>query len=221
MERHREQELQELRQRLLWMGSLAERAVHNAVRALIDGNTKLAESVMEEEAAINSLQIEIDERVLRLLALQQPMAVDLRMITAAMKINADLERIGDQAVNIAQCVSFLLQYPQVKPYIDIPRMSELAEGMVKDALDSFVKRDVDLAKQILLRDETVDQLRDQLFRELITYMMERPSVILPAFQLTLVTRNLERVADHATNIAEDVIYMVLGQDIRHHALDKR
>jgi len=221
MERHREQELQELRQRLLWMGSLAERAVHNAVRALIDGDTKLAESVMEEEAAINSLQIEIDERVLRLLALQQPMAVDLRMITAAMKINADLERIGDQAVNIAQCVSFLLQYPQVKPYIDIPRMSELAEGMVKDALDSFVKRDVDLAKQILLRDETVDQLRDQLFRELITYMMERPSVILPAFQLTLVTRNLERVADHATNIAEDVIYMVLGQDIRHHASDKR
>jgi len=221
MERHREQELQELRQRLLWMGSLAERAVHNAVRSLVEGDTKLAESVMEEEAAINSLQIEIDERVLRLLALQQPMAVDLRMITAAMKINADLERIGDQAVNIAQCVSFLLQYPQVKPYIDIPRMSELAEGMVKDALDSFVKRDVDLAKQILLRDETVDQLRDQLFRELITYMMERPSVILPAFQLTLVTRNLERVADHATNIAEDVIYMVLGQDIRHHASDKR
>ena len=221
MERHREQELQELRQRLLWMGSLAERAVHNAVRSLVEGDTKLAESVMEEEAAINSLQIEIDERVLRLLALQQPMAVDLRMITAAMKINADLERIGDQAVNIAQCVSFLLQYPQVKPYIDIPRMSELAEGMVKDALDSFVKRDVDLAKQILLRDETVDQLRDQLFRELITYMMERPSVIVPAFQLTLVARNLERVADHATNIAEDVIYMVLGQDIRHHASDKR
>jgi phosphate transport system protein len=221
MERHREQELQELRQRLLWMGSLAERAVHQAVRALIESDIRLADTVVEEEAEINSLQIEIDERALRLLALQQPMAVDLRMITAAMKINGDLERIGDQAVNIAQCVHFLLQYPQVKPYIDIPRMSDIAEGMMKQALDSFVRRDVELAKQVLLRDETVDQLRDHLFHELLAYMMEKPSVVFPAFQLTLVTRNLERVADHATNIAEDVIYMVLGQDIRHHALDKR
>ncbi|MGA9883135.1 MAG: phosphate signaling complex protein PhoU, partial [Candidatus Acidiferrales bacterium] len=171
--------------------------------------------------AINDMQIEIDDRVMQLVALQAPMAADLRFILASSRINNDLERIGDQAVNIAQSAQRILRHPQVKPYVDLPRMSDLAEGMVRDSIAAFVRRDDELAKAILLRDDLVDNLRDQIFRELLTYMMENSAVVYPAFELILVTKNLERIGDHATNIAEDVIYIVAGRDVRHLAADRR
>jgi phosphate transport system protein len=211
VERHFEQDLEELKQRLLWMGSLSERSVHQAVH----------EAVREEESAINEMQIEIDDRVQRLLALQQPMAQDLRFILAVSRINSDLERIGDQAVNIAQSALRILRHPQVKPYVDLPRMGEIAEGMVRDSLNALVQRDVELARSVLARDDQVDSLRDQMFRELLTYMMENSAVVFAAFELILVAKNIERIGDHATNIAEDVIYLVQGRDVRHPALDRR
>jgi len=221
MERHFVHGLEELKQRLLWMGSLAERAVHQAVQAVLDVEEHLAETVLEEENAINEMQMEIDDRVTRLLAQQQLVAVDLRFILAVSRINNDLERIGDQAVNIAQSALRILRHPQVKPYVDLPRMSEIAEGMVRDSLNALVRGDVDLARSVLARDDQVDLLRDQMFRELLTYMMENSAVVFPAFELILVAKNLERIGDHATNIAEDVIYIVVGRDVRHPALDRR
>jgi phosphate transport system protein len=221
MERHFVHDLEELKQRLLWMGSLAERAVHQAVQAVLDVEEHLAETVLEEENAINEMQMEIDDRVTRLLAQQQLVAVDLRFILAVSRINNDLERIGDQAVNIAQSALRILRHPQVKPYVDLPRMSEIAEGMVRDSLNALVRGDVELARNVLARDDQVDLLRDQMFRELLTYMMENSAVVFPAFELILVAKNLERIGDHATNIAEDVIYIVAGRDVRHPALDRR
>jgi phosphate transport system protein len=176
--------------------------------------------VLDEENAINELQIEIDDRVVQLLALQQLMAADLRFVLAIARINNDLERIGDQAVNIAQSAQRIVHHPRVKPYVDLPRMGELAEKMMRDSLDSLVRRDVELARSVLSRDDQVDQLRDQIFRELLTYMMGDSAVVFPAFELILVAKNLERIADHATNIAEDVIYMVAGSDVRHPAVDR-
>jgi len=221
MERHFERDLAELQERLLWMGSLAERSVHQAIHAVLDSDEKLAQNVLEEEDTINDLQIELDDRVVQLLALQQLMAVDLRFVLAVSRINVDLERIGDQAVNIAESAQRILRHPRVKPYVDLPRMSELAEEMVRDSLNAVVRRDAELAKSVLLRDDQVDHLRDQIFRELLTYMMTDSSVVFPTFDLILVAKNLERVGDHATNIAEDVIYMVAGRDVRHHAPDRR
>ncbi len=221
MERHFERDLEELKERLLWMAGLAERAVHQAIQAVFQKDADLAKRVLDEERAINEMQIEIDDRVMQVVALQQPMAVDLRFILSASRINNDLERIGDQAVNIAQSALRILRHPQVKPYVDLPRMSELAEGMVRDSLNALVHRDADLAKSVLIRDDEVDHLRDQIFRELLTYMMENSAVVFPAFELVLVTKNLERIGDHATNIAEDVIYMVAGRDVRHLAADRR
>jgi phosphate transport system protein len=221
MERHFEHELDELKQRLLWMAGLAERAVHQSVQAVLDIDRSLAEAVLSEENTINEMQIEIDERVLRLLALQQPMAIDLRFILAVSRINSDLERIGDQAVNIAQSAMRILRHPQVKPYIDLPRMSELVEIMVRDSLNALVRNDQELARSVLTRDDQVDQFRDQMFRELLTYMMENSKLVFPAFELILVTKNLERIGDHATNIAEDVIYIVAGRDVRHAVPDRR
>ena len=221
MERHWEHDLEELKRRLLWMGSLVERAVHQAVHAVLDAEEPLAEAVLSEEDAINEMQIEIDERVQRLLALQAPMAVDLRFLLAVSRINGDLERIGDQAVNIAQGALRILRHPRVKPYVDLPRMSELAEEMVRNALNAVVRRDVELAQKVLASDDQVDHYRDQIFRELLTYMMGDSSVVFPAFELILVAKNLERIGDHATNIAEDVIYIVQGQDVRHPTVDRR
>lgn len=221
MERHFEHEMDELKQRLLWMAGLAERAVHQAVQAVLDADLGLAEAVLSEENTINEMQIEIDERVQRLLALQQPMAIDLRFILAVSRINSDLERIGDQAVNIAQSAMRILRHPQVKPYIDLPRMSELVETMVRDSLNALVRNDQELARSVLTRDDQVDQFRDQMFRELLTYMMENSKLVFPAFELILVTKNLERIGDHATNIAEDVIYIVAGRDVRHAVADRR
>jgi phosphate transport system protein len=220
MERHFERDLEELKERLLWMGSLAERSVHQGVHAVLEADEKLALAVLTEENVINELQIEIDDRVVQLLALQQLMAADLRFVLAIARINNDLERIGDQAVNIAQSAQRIVRHPRVKPYVDLPRMGELAEKMMRDSLDSLVRRDVELARSVLSRDDQVDQLRDQIFRELLTYMMGDSSVVYPAFELILVAKNLERIADHATNVAEDVIYMVAGSDVRHSTADR-
>ena len=221
MERHFEKDLNELKERLLWMGSLAERSVHQAVHGVLEADEKLAHAVLHEENAINELQIEIDDRVVQLLALQQLMAADLRFVLAISRINNDLERMGDQAVNIAQSAQRILRHPRVKPYVDLPRMSEIAEEMVRDSLNALVRKDVDLARKVLDRDDVVDSLRNQVFRELLTYMMENSAVVFPAFELILVAKNLERIADHATNIGEDVIYIVQGRDVRHPALDRR
>jgi phosphate transport system protein len=221
MERHFEIDLSELKERLLWMGSLAERAVHQSTHAVLEAKEPLAEGVLKEESAINDLQMEIDDRVMQLLALHQLMAADLRFVLAVARINNDLERIADQAVNIAQSAKRILRHPRVKPYVDLPRMSEMAEAMVRDSLTAVVRRDMDLARAVLVRDDQVDNLRDQIFRELLSYMMGDSSVVFQAFELILVAKNLERVADHATNIAEDVIYMVEGHDVRHASADRR
>ncbi|MFY9584393.1 MAG: phosphate signaling complex protein PhoU [Candidatus Acidiferrales bacterium] len=221
MERHFVHDLDELKERLLWMGGLAERAVHQAMEAVLEAQEEPAQRVLAEENAINELQIEIDDRVMHLLALQQLMAADLRLVLAVSRINNDLERIGDQAVNISEAALRIVRHPRVKPYVDLPRMSELAEEMVRDSLNAVVRRDVGLARSVLTRDDQVDRLRDQIFRELLTYMMGDSSVVFPAFELILVAKNLERIGDHATNIAEDVIYMVEGHDVRHPALDRR
>jgi phosphate transport system protein len=221
MERHHfEAELQALRNQLLRMGALVEERVHGSVRSLVVRREEDARRIVASDDEVNDLQIDIDERCLRLLATQTPLASDLRLITSAMKINADLERVGDQAVNIAENALTLIPQPPVKPLIDIPRMAELAEGMIRDALDAFVKNDAALARDVLGRDDEVDELKDQVFRELLTYMMADPGTIQRALALILVSRNLERVADHATNIAEDVIFIAEARDVRHHALER-
>jgi phosphate transport system protein len=221
MPRHFEQELQELNERVLWMASLAERAVHDSMHAVLDSDQSLANGVLEQENVINEMQIEIDDRIVQLVAQVQPMATDLRFLLAMGRINSDLERIGDQSVNIAQSALRILRHPRMKPYVDLPRMSELAEGMVRDSIRALIDRNIDLAQAVLTRDDMVDSLRDQIFREMLTYMMENSAVIFPAFELILMAKNLERIGDHATNIAEDVIYIVQGRDVRHNALDRR
>jgi len=217
MERHHfEDELKVLKQRLLHMGALVEEHVHQAVDALMERRLDLAERVAGSDKEVNDLQIEIDDRALKLLALQNPLATDLRLITAAMKINADLERIGDQAVNIAENVSKFLRHPPLQPLINLSQMAQIAEGMTRDALDSFVRKDIALARAVLERDDEVDQLKDHVFRVLLTYMMADPGTIERALALILISRNLERIADHSTNIAEDVIFLVEAKDVRHH-----
>jgi phosphate transport system protein len=213
---HFEEELQALKNRLLNMGALVEERVHDAIHALIERRPDTAQRIIASDQDVNELQIEIDERCLRLLALQQPMASDLRLITAAMKINADLERIGDQAVNIGEQAVRILAHPPLKPLIDLPRMAEIAEKMTRESLDAFVRKDATLARAILARDDEVDGLKDQVFRVLLTYMMADPGTIERALGLILVSRHLERIADHATNIAEDVIFVVEAKDVRHH-----
>jgi phosphate transport system protein len=218
MERHHfEGDLQALRNQLLTMGGLVEDRVRRAVDALVHRREEDARRIIATDKDINDLQIDIDNRCLKLLATQNPLAVDLRLITSAMKINADLERVGDQAVNIAESVLVLIPQPPLKPLIDIPRMAGIAEKMIRDSLDAFVKRDAELARDVLRRDDEVDELKDQVFRELLTYMMADPGTIQRALSLILISRNLERIADHATNIAEDVIFIAEAKDVRHHA----
>ena len=216
MERQFDTELNTLNEKLLHMARLAEESVALAVRALKERNQSLAQDVFKGEGAINLLDIEIDELCMRLLALRQPVAGDLRFITSAMKISSELERVGDLGVNIAEVSVDLLKVPPLKPLIDIPRMASLAQGMVKDALNAFVNRDEKLARSVCERDDEVDSLNEQVFRELLTYMMNDPTTIDRAVGLILVGRHLERIADHATNIGEDVIYLVLGKTIKHH-----
>lgn len=216
MKRHFDDELRELKERLLYMGSLVEERIYKSIKALVDRNEEQCREIAATDGLVNDLHIEIDDRCLRLLALRQPIAIDLRFITAAMKINSDLERMGDLAVNISENSILLLKQPQLKPLIDIPRMAQISQSMVKDSLDAFVKRDIELARKVILRDDEVDALKDQVFRELLTFMISDPQTVARALELILISRHLERIADHATNIAEDVIYMVLGKDIRHH-----
>jgi phosphate transport system protein len=220
MERHHfEEGMDLLRQRLLVMGGVVEEHVHTSIMALMERREDLARTIIGGDSTVNDLHIEIDDRCLKLLALQQPIAKDLRLITSAMKINSDLERIGDQAVNISENVLKILPYPPLKPVIDIPRMADIAEQMTRDALDAFVRGDAVLARGVLGRDDEVDQLKDQCFRVLLTHMMADPGTIQRALPLILISRNLERVADHATNIAEDVIFLVEAKDVRHHHED--
>ena len=214
---HFQEELDQLKSRLLEMGGLAEDRMSASVRALVDRDHGLVEKVLAGDTPINQLHIEIDGRCVRLLALHQPMAVDLRMILSAVKINTVLERVGDLAINIAEAALRYLAHPPVKELIDIPRMADIAQGMLRDALDAFVRRDTQLAQQVLDADDTLDALKTQVFRELLTYMLQDPHTIEPSLDLILVSRHLERVGDHATNIAEDVIFMVSARDVRHHA----
>lgn len=216
MQRHFDEELKKLKEKILKMSSLVEKAIHLSIKALVDRESELAQQIIKSDDQINMLEIEIDEFSLKLLALRQPQAGDLRLITSIMKINNDLERIGDLAVNIAERTIELLKFPIVKPLIDIPRMADIAQGMLKDSLDAFVNGDSKLAKNVCERDDKVDNLNDQIFRELLTYMLQDPKTIERAVDLILVGRNLERIADHATNISEDVIYMVNGKTIKHH-----
>lgn len=214
MERHFERDLQTLRERLLVMGGLAETMIRKSIKALVDRDEALIQAVLAHEEEIDVLCLEIDDRCFTLLALRQPMASDLRFLVAGIKINGDLERIGDQAVNIVLRARHLITQPPVKPLIDIPRMAHLAREMVRKSLDAFVRRDPELARGVIDADDEVDHLRDQVFRELITYMSADPTTIPRALDLILISRNLERIADHATNIAEDVIYIVRGEDVR-------
>ena len=214
-ERHFDRELAELKKRLIHMAEVAETMIDQAVRELVDRDESLAESVPRHEEEVNRLQIEIDEAVVTLIATHQPVAGDLRFLLAASRINGELERIGDLAINITENVRVLAQQPPLKPLVDIPRMTELARRMVRDSLRAFVRGDVLLAQSVIMTDDQVDALKDQVLRELLTYMMADPQAIERGLMLILVARHLERVADHATNIAEDVIYQVQGRDVRH------
>ncbi|HUF23299.1 MAG TPA: phosphate signaling complex protein PhoU [Vicinamibacterales bacterium] len=214
-QRHFQDELELLKGRLLEMGGLAEERLRLSMRAVVERDAKLVEDVIAGDAPINALHIEIDDRCFKLLALHQPMAVDLRAIVAAVKINTDLERVGDLAVNIAEAVRRYLRHPPVKELIDIPRMADIAQGMLRDALDAFVRRDTTLAQAVLEADDSLDALKTQVFRELLTYMLQDPHTIEPSLDLILISRHLERIGDHATNVGEDVIFMVSARDVRH------
>ena len=219
MERHIDIELRKLKDELVRMASLAESSIGLAVKALVSRDAEGARRVLASDDAINMSELEVDDLCLRLLALHHPEARDLRFIAMAFKINNDLERMGDLAVNIAERTLDLLKEPLLKPLIDLPRMAELAQAMVKDSLDAFVRQDAELAKQVCERDDAVDKLNDQIFRELLTYMLQDPKTITRAVGLILIGRHIERIADHATNIAEDVVYMVKGKIIKHHIAD--
>ena len=214
--RHFQEELEALQGRLLEMGGLAEERVRAAVYGLAARDLAAIDKVLRGDEPVNRLHIEVDERCFRLLALHQPMATDLRAIVAAVKINTDLERVGDLAVNIAEAAQRYVGHAPVKKLIDIPRMGDIAQSMLRDALDAYVKRDTALAHQVLNEDDQLDALKTQVFRELLTYMLQDPSTVEPALDLILVSRHLERIGDHATNIAEDVIFMVSALDVRHH-----
>jgi phosphate transport system protein len=215
--RHFQEELEQLKTRLLEMGGLAEEQVRLADKALMDRDRELIELALNGDDPLNRLHIEIDGRCFTLLALHQPMAVDLRAIVAAVKINTDLERVGDLAINIAEAARRYAQHAPVKKLIDIPRMATIAQSMLRDSLDAFVRRDTDLAQRVLNEDDKLDALKTQIFRELLTYMLQDPATIEAALDLILISRHLERIGDHATNIAEDVIFMVSARDVRHHA----
>ena len=212
---HFREELEALQGRLLEMGGLAEERVRAAVQGLVARDGTLFDKVLIGDEPLNQLHVEIDNRCFRLLALHQPMATDLRAIVAAVKINTDLERVGDLAINIAEAAVRYLSHPPVKALIDIPRMADIAQRMLRDALDAFVRRDTTLAQQVLDADDALDALKTQVFRELLTYMLADPHTIEPSLDLILISRHLERIGDHATNVAEDVIFMVSARDVRH------
>jgi len=215
MQRHFDEQIQDLQEKLLRMGRTAESMIQMALRALIERNEALAAEVARREEEVNELQMEIDDRAVKLTALQQPVGSDVRFLFMASRIASELERIGDQAVNISENVRHLLKAPPLKPLVDLPRMGEIAEQMVRNSLEALVARDCRLAHQVLNDEQGVDAFRDQIFRVLLTYMMADPGTIERALGLILISRNLERVGDHATNIAEEVIYLVEGREVRH------
>jgi phosphate transport system protein len=217
METHFQKKLEELKEDLLKMAALVEEAISTAVQSLVKRDSDLAQKTFKEEDKINDMELAIDDSCLKLLALRHPVAADLRFVTSAMKIATDLERMGDQAVNIAERAISLNHEPQLKPYLDIPKMAEVTQSMVKDVLDAFVNQDPKLARSVCERDDLVDGLNDQVFRELLTYMYGDPQTISRAVHLMIVCRCLERIGDHATNIAEDVIFMLDARVIKHHA----
>ena len=212
------QGLEELKQRLLVMGGLAEQAVDRAVQAYVTRDLRMCHKVLEDEKTINASEREIDEIAVDLLAMQQPMAVDLRFLFSVIKINADLERVGDQAVNIAERVIDMSKFAVAELPIDIARMASIASGMVHQSLEAFIEEDADLAQQVLERDDMVDAINREAFESLTQVMQSKSSSTRQALDALIVARNLERVADHATNIAEDVIFWVRGADVRHHGV---
>jgi phosphate transport system protein len=218
--RHFIAELDELNNKLLEMAGLVEAAISRSVRSLVDQDRELAEHVIREEPRINRMEMEIDGMATRLLALQQPVARDLRFVTSALKINTDLERMGDLAQHIAERSLSLMHHPLVKPMVDIPNMASLVQSMLLKCLDAFVRGDEELARSVLLADDEVDRLRDAVYAELMDKMQSDPGVVPAAVDLIFVARNLERIGDHATNIAEDVVFLVKGVDVRHHAEER-
>jgi phosphate transport system protein len=211
-------ELDELQNKILEMGGLVETSIHNSILSLVERDDALMVNIWEAEERINELDIQIDEFATRLLALHQPVARDLRFLTATIKINSDLERMGDLAVNIAQRSISLLGRPQFKPLVDVPHMSKTVESMVRKSLDAFVQRDEALARSVLLSDDEVDDLKNSVYRELLGMLESGKAPAGTAFDLIFIAHNLERVADHATNIAEDVLFLIKGIDVRHHHL---
>jgi phosphate transport system protein len=223
MDRHERQfdkDLGELKNRLIHMATIAETMIDKAIGELVSRDESIAERIPEMEEELNRLQIEIDEDAMRLLATQQPVAIDLRFIVTASKINSELERIGDLVINITENVHTLAQKEEIKPLIDIPRMADLSRKMVRDSLEAFVREDVLLAQAVIMADDQEDALKDQVIRELLTYMMSDPATIERALALILIARHLERISDHATNIAQDVIYLVQARDVRHPRLKR-
>jgi phosphate transport system protein len=212
---HYEKELRDIKEGLLYLGALVEKAIEQAIKSLMDRDTELARKVICDDNEIDQRDVEIEEKCIRILALRQPTARDLRFITTAIKINGHLERIGDMAANIAEKAIILSGEPPMKPYIDIPRMAEIARGMIKVSLDALVHEDTNLAQKVRIEDETIDNLNEQVFRELLTFMMEDPRKIHRALIIMQISKSLERIADHAEGIADMVVYMVTGKIVRH------
>ncbi len=210
-----ERELQGIRDGLLYLGALTEKALENGTVALLERDSELARKIVCEDDQIDRLDFELEEKCIRLLALRQPAARDLRFITTAIKITGHLERIGDMAAKIAEKVIILNDLPQIKPYIDLPRMAQIVRGMIRKGLDAMVREDVPLAHQVREEDTVIDQLNDQVFRELLTFMMEDPHKIQVSLYIMQISKSLERIADHAEGIADMVIYMVTGKSVRH------
>jgi len=215
--RHFLEELEELNNRLLEMSGLVEESIYRSVCAVINRDAQAAQTVFQNETRINQLEVQIDNIAIALLALQQPMAVDLRFVTMAIKINNNLERMGDIAVNIAERSISLLNDLSQKPQIDIPHMAKLAQDMIRNSLDAFVRKDVELARNVLRSDDAVDDMRDEIYAEIVKFMEEDPRRVHTGIDYMFIARSLERLADHATNIAEDVLFFVQGVDVRHHA----
>lgn len=215
MQRHFDQDLQKLKEMVLTMASHAQNSVTNGIKALTTRDDELARRVKQDDTVLDQLEKEIDEMAINLLALKAPLASDLRLITIAMKISHDLERVGDEATTISRRALELNREPQLKPYIDIPRMAEMALDMLKSAIDSFVNRDAAKARSIIPRDKDVDELNKQLHRELVSFVIENPATITRALNLMVISKSIERIADHATNVAEEVVYAYEARDIRH------
>jgi phosphate transport system protein len=217
---HYEKELQELKNGLIYLGALTEKAIQTAMKSLLERNSDLAHLVIKSDSEIDKVDAELEERCIRILALRQPTAIDLRFITTAIKINGHLERIGDMAVNIAEKAIILSEEPQLKSYIDLPRMADLVGEMIKLSLDALIKNDLSLAEKVRQKEQLVDDLNEQIFRELLTFMIEDPKTIRRAIIIMQISKNLERIADHVKGMADMVTYMVTGQSVRHQTTEE-